>query len=154
MRVRYALLLGVLLLFVPSSRADDKPTVDQSQFPPTYVPSGEHLYRQFCAACHGADAKGHGPAADSLKRPPADLTTLAQRHGGKFPYDYVSNLLLFGPGITAHGSAAMPTWGPIFLYLDKHNEAAAQQRIKNLRNYLASLQVDQRPPEREPVSTH
>jgi hypothetical protein len=47
----------------------------------------------------------------------------------------------------------MPTWGPIFLYLDKHNEAAAQQRIKNLRNYLASLQVDQRPPAREPVST-
>jgi len=51
---------------------------------------------------------------------------------GKFPYEYVSSVLLFGPGLTAHGSANMPTWGPIFLYLDKHNEDAAQQRIKNL----------------------
>ena len=119
--------------------------MDQSQFPPTYVPSGEHLFRQFCAACHGAD---------SLKKPPADLTTLARRHDGKFPYDYVSNVMLFGPGITAHGSINMPTWGPIFLYPDKHNEAAARQRIKNVSSYLASLQVDQRLPGREPVATH
>jgi hypothetical protein len=34
----------------------------------------------------------------------------------------------------------MPTWGPVFLYLDKHDEAAATQRIKNLTNYLKSLQ--------------
>lgn len=154
MPVRYALLLGVLLLFTPSAGADDRPTVDSSQFPPTYVPSGEHLYQQFCAACHGADAKGHGPAADSLKKPPADLTTLAQRRNGKFPYDYVSDVLHFGPGLAAHGSANMPTWGPIFLYLDKHNEAAARRRIKNLSDYLASLQVGQRPAGREPVAAH
>jgi mono/diheme cytochrome c family protein len=81
MRVRYVLLLGVLLLFVPSAGADDKTNVDQSQFPPTYVPSGEHLYRQFCAACHGADAAGHGPAADSLKRRSAETATSSPRSG-------------------------------------------------------------------------
>ena len=37
----------------------------QSPFPPNYVPSGEHLYKQFCSACHGMDAKGKGPAAAS-----------------------------------------------------------------------------------------
>ncbi len=104
------------------------------------VPSGEHLYKQFCSACHGADAKGQGPAAASLKTPPPDLTTLAKRHTGKFPEEYVTSVLLFGPGTTAHGASDMPTWGPVFEYLDKHDEAAVRQRIKNLTNYLKSVQ--------------
>jgi len=99
------------------------------------------MYKQYCAACHGSDAKGQRPAASMLKVPVADLTTLAQRHGGKFPYDYVSGVLRFGPGPTIlHGSADMPTWGSIFQYLDKNNEGAVQHRIRNLCNYLASLQ--------------
>jgi len=35
--------------------------------------------------------------------------------------------------------------GPIFLYLDKRSETVVRQRIKNLSDYLASLQVGQRP---------
>lgn len=147
--VRYFAISFAALLFAiatATATANNRPAPNQDIFPPTYVPSGEHMYKQYCAACHGADAKGHGPAADSLKTPPADLTTLAQRHDGKFPYAYVSSVLFFGPGITAHGSADMPSWGPVFLYLDKHNEAAVRQRINNLSNYLASLQVDQEQP--------
>jgi hypothetical protein len=34
----------------------------------------------------------------------------------------------------------MPTWGPIFSFLDNYNERSVQQRIKNLAGYLASLQ--------------
>lgn len=113
---------------------------DPSPFPPNYLPSGEHLYKQYCSACHGMDAKGQGPAASSLKMPPPDLTTLAKRHMGKFPDEYVASVLLFGPGTTAHGASDMPTWGPVFLYLDKHDEAASKQRIKNLTTYLKSLQ--------------
>jgi mono/diheme cytochrome c family protein len=152
MPARYTFLFGILLLLTASAGADNKNPAVTAQFPPTYVPSGRQLYQEYCAACHGADAKGHGPATSSLKRPPADLTTLANRHGGNFPYDYVTNVLLFGPGISAHGSANMPTWGPIFLYLDSQNEPAARQRIKNLCDYLASLQVGQKTPKREPVS--
>jgi mono/diheme cytochrome c family protein len=99
------------------------------------------MFREYCASCHGIDAKGQGPFVFSLKVPPPDLTTLAKRHGGKFPDEYVSNILRFGPGPTVlHGSADMPTWGPIFQYFDKNNERAVEQRIKNLCNYLASLQ--------------
>src|ERR1039458_4781400 len=112
-----------------------------AQFPPIYVPSGEHMYQQYCAACHGADAKGHGPTASLLKIPPPDLTTLAKRHEGQFPDTYVSSILLFGPGVAAHGSTDMPTWGSIFRFLnDKQNDTAVKQRIKNLSDYLASLQ--------------
>jgi mono/diheme cytochrome c family protein len=138
MTIRRLAPLGVLLLiaYVASARR----TVDQTQLPPTYMPTGEQMYQQYCAACHGSDAKGHGPLAPLLKTPPPNLTTLAKRHLGKFPYAYVSNILEFGPGPTAHGSSDMPTWGPIFRYFDKQNERVVQQRIKNLCDYLASLQ--------------
>jgi mono/diheme cytochrome c family protein len=144
MRIRRAALLSSLLfvaLFGASAKAQFIPNVpNQWQLPPEYVPSGEVMFGQYCAACHGADAKGNGPVAATLKTPPPDLSTLAKRHEGKFPASYVSTVLLFGPGTTSHGSATMPTWGPIFGVLDKQNSAAVQQRIKNLTDYLASIQ--------------
>ena len=138
--MRSIVLFGALLYVVTAVGGKGQSPVNQTQFPSTYVPSGETMYKQYCAACHGADGKGHGPAALMLKVPPADLTTLARRHDGKFPYDYVSGVLRFGPGPTVlHGSADMPIWGPIFQYLDRNNERVVQQRIKNLCDYLASL---------------
>jgi hypothetical protein len=44
------------------------------------------------------------------------------------------------PGYSAHGSSEMPVWGPIFQYLENYNEAAVRQRIKNLCDYLESIQ--------------
>jgi mono/diheme cytochrome c family protein len=137
--MRYTLITSFLLLFTLAAAAQDGRTVNP-QFSPSYIPSGQVMYRQFCAACHGADAKGNGPAASNLKTRPADLTTLAKRHDGKFPYDYVSTMLRFGPGVPAHGSSNMPTWGPIFSIIEKSNEKAVQERIKRLSAYLASLQ--------------
>lgn len=140
MFIRRTVLLGALLLTVIAASTRGKPAADQNQFPSNYVPTGDLMFKQYCAACHGSDAKGHGPARAPLKLPAADLTTLAKRHGGKFPYEYVTGVLRFGPGVPSHGSADMPTWGPIFEYLDNHNQSSVQQRIKNLCDYLASLQ--------------
>jgi mono/diheme cytochrome c family protein len=138
MRIRALILIFAVLLI--ACVASPGREVDQTQLPPGYMPTGEQIYKQYCAACHGADAKGNGPMAALLKTAPPDLTTLTRRHLGKFPYDYVSNVLEFGPGVPAHGSSDMPTWGPIFRYYDKQNERVVQQRIRNLCNYLASLQ--------------
>jgi mono/diheme cytochrome c family protein len=131
-------LLGALLSI--ASVAGAGLAVDQTQLPPTYMPSGEQTYKQYCGACHGSDAKGKGPLAPLLTTRTPDLTTLAKRHLDKFPYDYVSSILEFGPGVTAHGSSDMPTWGPIFRYFDNQNERVVRQRIRNLCDYLASLQ--------------
>ena len=140
MATRHAVLCATLLFAICVVDAKGRPTVEET-LPSNYVPSGKLTFRLYCASCHGIDAKGQGPFASMLKVPPPDLTTLAKRHDGKFPYDYVSNILRFGPGPTIlHGSADMPTWGPIFQYLDKNDERAVQQRIKNICNYLASLQ--------------
>jgi mono/diheme cytochrome c family protein len=127
-------------LFLLPGPAISSQKIDQDQLPADFVPSGKHMFLQYCAACHGADAKGNGPARASLKIPAANLTTLAKRHGGKFPYDYVTKVLQFGPGFATHGSSDMPTWGPIFRYMDNYNNAAVQKRIKNLCDYLNSLQ--------------
>lgn len=140
--MRHAILFAIFVFAISVAGARSKSTADNT-LPSNYVPSGKAMYKDYCAACHGVDGKGHGPAASMLKVPPADLTTLAKRHDGKFPYDYVSGVLRFGPGPSIlHGSSDMPTWGPIFQYLDKNDELAVQERIKNLCNHLASLQQE------------
>jgi mono/diheme cytochrome c family protein len=138
--MRTLLLLSLLLLPAGAAIAQTGASAAQDQLPPNFVPTGKNMFKQYCAACHGLDAKGHGPAAVSLKVTPADLTTLAKRHDGEFPYDLVTNVLRFGPGIAAHGSSDMPTWGPIFQYMDNYNQTVVQKRIKNLCDYIASLQ--------------
>lgn len=35
---------------------------------------GAELYRKYCAACHGAEGRGDGPAASGFDPPPTDLT--------------------------------------------------------------------------------
>jgi len=102
--------------------------------------AGKRTFTHYCASCHGIDARGEGPAAVVLRTAPPDLTTLAKRHGGKFPHDYVFDVLRFGTRFNSHGSSEMPIWGPIFGSLDNYNEVAVRKRIKDLSDYLASIQ--------------
>lgn len=103
--------------------------------------SGAVIFRQDCAVCHGKDAKGDGPAANALKVLPPNLTTLALRHGGKFPDEYVLSVLRNGIEAPAHGTAEMPVWGPIFDTMNRNNETRSKLRITNLINYLKSIQA-------------
>src|SRR5260221_1484265 len=51
------------------------------------IARGGRLYAESCAVCHGARGKGNGPAAATLKVPPADLTAahvLAHSEGDTF----------------------------------------------------------------------
>ena len=137
--MRFLILAGALA-FVACVVVAGSGSAINDMLPPTYMPSGEQMFKQYCAVCHGADARGMGPLAAVLKTPPPDLTTLSKRHLGRFPRAYVTSILQFGPGPNAHGSSDMPTWGPIFRYYDKQNERVVEQRIKNLCDYLASLQ--------------
>lgn len=140
--MRYAIAIAILLSAFAIGCAKGGPLNEGTQ-PSKAVPSGSVMYAQYCANCHGADAKGDGPYASMLKVPPPNLTTIAKRHGnGKFPYEYVYDILTLGPRLNTilHGSSDMPAWGDVFQTLYKNDENVAQQRIKNLSDYLASLQ--------------
>ena len=41
----------------------------------------------------------------------------------------------------AHGSKDMPVWGPIFMSIGGHSQSDVQLRIRNLTNYLESVQA-------------
>jgi putative copper export protein/mono/diheme cytochrome c family protein len=82
-RMRWVMLAGAVvttwfaaphldLLFVPAYPTSyyQSPT----GFAAATIAEGAALYPGHCASCHGADGRGGGPAASSLKEPPADLT--------------------------------------------------------------------------------
>jgi mono/diheme cytochrome c family protein len=136
--MRRFVLLGLLILLISAAGAQDKPQANKAPAQRA-VAAGKQTYMHYCASCHGVDARGDGPAAFMLKTTPPDLTALAKRHGGKFPYEYVSDVLRFGTRIRSHGSSDMPIWGPIFGSMDNYDKVAVRKRIKNLTDYLASL---------------
>lgn len=119
-------------------RSEERPA---NKPPVETAPSGKQLYKQNCAACHGNDLKGNGPAPPPFKDVPPDLTTLAQRHEGKFPEAYVENILRNGVVLPAHGPAEMPTWGTDFRARDQLDSAQITQRITNLVDYIKSFQA-------------
>lgn len=104
--------------------------------------SGKAMYMNQCAACHGADAKGNGPAATALKTPPTDLTQMAKKNNGKFPANHVYSSIVGDLNVPAHGSAEMPMWGNVYRSMSSGHEAEVQQRISNLTRYIESLQVN------------
>ncbi len=134
------ILFSALLLVALTASSQRVPSADKVQTEMPNVASGKQTFREYCASCHGEDGKGMGPAASALKSPPSDLTALAKRHAGKFPEDYVAEIVRVGKPMQAHGSSDMPVWGPIFNPRDKFNDLAVRQRIKNLCAYLATLQ--------------
>jgi protein-S-isoprenylcysteine O-methyltransferase Ste14 len=137
-------LVCALHFHAPISGTDRRhnPAVKKVTMSHTSASSGREMYMSYCAACHGADGKGDGPAASALKEPPPDLTTLAENNGGKYPADHVAAVLRFGVEAPAHGSKEMPTWGDLFAALHGgHTSAQVNLRIANLNDYIKSLQT-------------
>lgn len=73
--------------------------------------AGQVEYRMGCAACHGIDGKGMGPVGALFGTPPANLTILAKRNNGVFPFNSVYEVIDGRKVIVAHGTRDMPIWG-------------------------------------------
>lgn len=101
---------------------------------------GRVTYGRYCVSCHGPQAKGDGPLARDLRVSVPDLTTLAQRSGGKFPYDRVVQVIQGGETVRGHGTVDMPAWGDAFKKTKGTGEATADAAIRNLSHYLRTLQ--------------
>jgi mono/diheme cytochrome c family protein len=100
---------------------------------------GKETFDAYCAVCHGADGRGNGPAAPALKLPVPDLTTMTARHG-KFDALGIERTITGADKMpVAHGTVAMPIWGPIFVATG--DRSTAMLRAKNVVDYLKSLQA-------------
>ena len=79
---------------------------------------GKKLFAANCASCHGASARGDGPAGAVLKPKPADLAAMAGRHpDGDFAWKI------------ANGRGPMPPW----------NGQLSEKNIWDLVNFIQSL---------------
>jgi mono/diheme cytochrome c family protein len=138
--------LALLVAFaLPAARVDSarqnsgKKSNDKS----SAEANGAKLYKRNCAVCHGSDGKGGSvpPSTTPFTQPAPDLTTLARRHGGKFPDAYVTDVLRSGAKLRDHGPSEMPVWGTIFKSMAESDEAQVTKRIDSLTAYLKSIQT-------------
>lgn len=104
--------------------------------------SGPDVFRNYCAACHGQRARGDGPVASSLRKPPADLTLLAQRNDGTFSRETVYRIIDGRDPVAGHGGGDMPIWGDAF---SRAREGASPEAVKGridaLVVFLESIQA-------------
>jgi mono/diheme cytochrome c family protein len=135
----WPIVLALGSFFVLAAQEPTK-TIKRVNAQPTATLNGDELFKEYCAVCHGNDAKGGGPAADALKKKPADLTQLARKHDGKFPELYVMNFIKGQDVVAAHGNRDMPIWGQIFSSMSP-NADLVQVRTFNLLMYLEGLQA-------------
>jgi mono/diheme cytochrome c family protein len=138
---RSQFLLGVLILFaVTVAPAAFQALPTKKAQPPAPMVKGADLFNNYCAACHGPEAKGNGPLANLLKSKPADLTIIARKNGGQFPAAAVRKMIAGDdPSVPLHGTRTMPIWGPIFRDVQA-DQVPAGVRLDNLVKYLETLQ--------------
>jgi len=105
--------------------------------------SGKALFRQYCAACHGPDARGNGPLTEILVEQPADLTRIAARRDGVFPKPEVLKIIDGRELAAVHGPREMPVWGRQFgeaIPPGPGAEAVKRGTAFLIVDYLASIQ--------------
>lgn len=134
------LLLSLFCLSAVLLAAAQKQEPDKTTSPSRNPIEGPKIFRYYCAACHGGDGRGHGPASVALKHAVPDLTLISQRNGGKFPYEHVKEIIEGKqPGPLAHGDLEMPIWGPIFHEVESDQDWG-EVRLDAITNYLESIQ--------------
>ena len=118
------------------------------------VDIGKREFDSNCAVCHGASGKGDGPYMRFMAfkgTGVSDLTLIARRNGGTFPFQKVYETIDGTQELEIHGSRDMPIWGRDYLrqardaYRDYEGpygaEVYVRSRILALTDYLNRIQV-------------
>lgn len=102
---------------------------------------GRMEFEENCVACHAKDATGQGELGAKLIKSPKDLTTIAERNGGTFPFWRVFDIIAGETQVPGHDTFQMPNYAqrmrgqestPGFL--------PAHVRVLELTHYLESIQ--------------
>jgi mono/diheme cytochrome c family protein len=113
---------------------------------------GKREYEANCASCHGMTGKGDGPLSSMMASAgiaASDLTVLAKKNNGVYPFARVYELIDGTQQVKAHGTGAMPIWGADYVvkgseyYVDVPFNAAiyVRSRILALTEYVYRLQA-------------
>ncbi len=138
--MRPTLIIAALLLFsvvctAQSQKASAAP--DREGQAPIL---GSRIFQYRCAACHGADGRGHGPESAALKRAVPNLTLISQRNGGKFPYQRVKEVIEGKrQSPLAYGYRQMPIYGPIFHQIEADQDWG-EVRLEAITKQVESIQ--------------
>jgi len=123
---------AVLTLAVAAAGAADYATL-----------TGAELYHRFCESCHGKAGAGDGPVSRGLAVAPPDLTRIAERHGGRYPDNWVYRIVDGREALMSHGPRDMPVWG-VQLWREQGADVTAGEKTRDatarLVDYLRSLQ--------------
>lgn len=99
-------------------------------------------YQVFCASCHGAEGRGDGVIAKSLRKHPTDLTQLTIGNNGVYPKERVAKAIDGSQPDGAHSAADMPAWAEVFAKSsDSAGAENAAARIDGLVKYINTLQA-------------
>ena len=105
--------------------------------------TGDHLFATYCAACHGANARGNGFANEYLKVTAPDLTLIASRRHGQFSAPEIYKIIDGQSSSDFDVHRHMPLWGYEF-YGDEADDQQAHQRasdrVHRLVTYLEHMQ--------------
>jgi len=118
-----------LLIVAPASAEADDP--------------GRTLYVRYCGACHGPVGKGDGIAGTFMRPKPVDLTQIAKKNGGVFPFDETVKIIDGRNTVRAHGDSDMPVWGEILRdnpAMDMSRRAGVRGTLVLITEYLRSIQ--------------
>lgn len=121
-----------------------------AQEQPAEFDFGRKEYDRNCAGCHGDAGKGDGPNKPYLTKSPCDLTTLSERHRGRFPDKLVLTVIDGRMIVEEEGARDMPVFGEQYAeaaasdYMDVRypTEAYVRTRLVALADYVRSLQEE------------
>ena len=151
-RAAGATLAMVLVGSVGLAAMDKEPTRVRMRIQPIASTRGVDLYQAYCLQCHGKGGKGDGSLAKGLRKPPADLTGIAERNGGTLSRVSVGRYIMgdrsggaqswdkdWNPVVARDGAIDdMPLWSYLFekMYPDQPNRL----RFESLAQYVESIQ--------------
>lgn len=142
---RLWLVAAVMMIAAPAFAQDEStstpvpsPTADQ-------LAAGKADFMKHCAPCHSASGKGNGPEVNVIPGiKPADLTKIAMKNGGVFPFQGVEDTIDGRKKVPSHERFDMPFWGVNFQQEGKEftreSEAKSKARIEAIVYYIETIQ--------------
>ena len=112
-----------------SAAAAAKEEVKKKKTELSDVEKGKEVFKKYCAACHGDEGKGDGPASGALEPKPRNLADSS--YTSKLTDEYLTEIMKNG-GAAVGKSPLMVGFGP----------AASEENIKALIAFIRAIGED------------